>query len=192
MKTKVKVFFLLSFSILLSLIVTNGSNVSASTIDPLEVDFDNLIITEEDGSYSIFDNSEDMEDYINTVNSINPMSRLGLGESLVGTQNKKMQFLSYSKYTPDWALASSYTLKKGNTYSFSSKIKSKWGNVKVSFSRKHGVNTKIPANAKKYSKLAGYADLKIQRIKVTKPNLHNSYYKTKVTKTNTYIKPKYK
>ncbi len=180
---------------LLSLIITNGPNVSANTLDTPNVDnvdFENLMIIEEDGSYSFFDNIEDMEDYVNYTHSINPMSRLGLGESLVGTEYKNMQFLAYSKYTPDWSPASHYTLKKGNNYSFSANVKSKWGNVKVSFSRKHGVDTWIPADSKRLSKLAGYADLKIQRIKVSRPNLHNSYYKTNITKTATYIKPRYK
>lgn len=209
MSKKIKMLLLLSLAILLSLVVTNSQSISAekesnndlNTLEPIIIekpnspiiDLENLEILETDGSLTIFDNAEDMENYLNYMESIDDTytTMAKVGETVVGTQYKKMQFISYSKYTPDWTKASSYTLKKGNTYSFSSKIKSKWGNVSVSFSRKHGVNTNIPANSKKFSKLAGYADLKIQRIKVTLPTVP-TFYKTKVTKTNTYIKVKYK
>lgn len=165
------------------------------------VDFDNLKIVEEDGSESFFESKEDMQLYITYSNLPTTTQNVGLksitaagaiGETVVGTEYKKMKFLAYSKYTPSWAKASSYTLSQGKSDTFSTTIATKFGDVGASFTKNYGTTTTIPANKKKYSRIAGYADLKIQKIKVSLPNVSSTFYKNKVTKQAKYVKPKYK
>lgn len=166
-----------------------------------EIDFNKLAIVEKDGSESFFETKEDMQLYITYSNLPNTEQNVGLrlisaagaiGETVVGTEYKKMKFLSYSKYTPSWAKASSYTLSQGRSDTFSSNFDTKFGAVSASFTKNYGTTTTIPANKKKYSRIAGYADLKIQKIKVSLPNVSSTFYKNKVTKQEKYVKPKYK
>ena len=169
---------------------------------PKNVNFEELSVEEADGSTSFFATKEDLQLYVTYANlpqknsaqsyTINSSAKAAIGETVVGTIYKKMKFLGYSKYTPNWVKASTYTLSKGKSDTFSSKFDTKFGDVSASFTRTYGISTTIQANKKKYSKIAGYADLKIQKIKVFLPNMSSSIYKTKAIKQETYVKPKYK
>lgn len=196
---------MLLIAIILTFTISPVSNASASShtdkaikITPEdnslvlqdEYDFENLQIMETDGSILTFESTEDMSSYISS--HLNGSTTMALGETLVGTQIKKMQFISYSNSTKEWTKASKYTLSKSSKIGITGKVPTKWGDISVSFTRKYDVATTIPADSKKFSKLAGYSDLKIQRYKVSRPNMHNSYHVTKTTKTQNYIKVKYK
>lgn len=195
---KFKVLSIILGSFLFLALGFNQEEVSANGLteslnEGIVIDYDNLQITELDGSIILFDNKEDMEIHLNNSEEVqkDTIGIYALGETVVGTQYKSYQFLGYSKFTPSWTKASRYTLTNNQTESFSSKVTTDWGDVSVSFSKSYGVNTSIPADSSRFSKLAGYADLKIERIKVSQPNLSSSYYKTKVTKTNTYVAVRY-
>lgn len=207
MNKKIISLFLLGLTLFLAFNLLNSKKVSAEendqTISIIQVtdeelnspivDDQNLQILETDGSITIFDNIRDMRAYsdFEKLNDNSYSIMTGTRETLVGTQIKKMQFLSYSKHTKEWAPVEKYILESGKSYSFSSNISTKWGNVVgVSFSHKSSVSRVIPANKAKMSKLAGYADLEIKRYKVTQPNV-TTFYVTRVKKTNTYIKPRY-
>lgn len=184
------------------------------------VDEENLYILEADGSTLNFDNIDDMKKYVDAFkkpqgdnvasiktlqkNSIEPsfntlqvsegegdFQAAVFGETIIGTEYKKYHFMGYSKFTPDWAKPSSYTTLSSQSQSFSQKISTKWGDTTASYTQSQGVNRTIPADAKRWSRLAGYADLKIVRKKITQPSF-GTIYTTKVTKTNSYIAVKYK
>ncbi|QTD40522.1 hypothetical protein [Sporosarcina sp. Te-1] len=116
---------------------------------------------------------------------------LVFGETLIGTEYKYFEFMGYSKYTKDWQKNSHYTTTKGESQTFSNKVTTTWGDVSVSYSHSEGVTRTIPADASRWSRLAGYADLKIERFKITQPSF-GTIYTTKVTKLNLYTDVKYK
>lgn len=196
MKLKVLLFSLVSF---LFLTVSSGQTATASIgIDnPTDlsttIDYENLQIVETDGSTLNFDNVDDMKIYVAAFkkpqkNGVEPYV---FGETIVGTQYKNYQFMGYSKYTKEWAKPSSYTTLSSDSQTFSQKITTNWGDVTASYSQSKGVNRTIPADPKRWSRLAGYADLKIVRTKITQPSF-GTIYTTKATKVNSYIAVKYK
>ncbi|HIZ53811.1 MAG TPA: hypothetical protein IAA20_07715 [Candidatus Enterococcus avicola] len=196
MKIKVLLFSLVS---ILFLTISSGQVASASVVtdSPIDlsttIDYDNLQITETDGSTLNFDNIDDMKIYV--ANFKKPqkdgVEPYVYGKTIVGTQYKNYQFMGYSKYTKEWAKPSAYTTQSSDSQTFSHKISTKWGDTTASYSQSKGVSRTIPANKKKWSRLAGYADLKIVRHKITQPSF-GTIYTTKVTKLNSYIAVKYK
>lgn len=197
MKLKVLLFSLVSF---LFLTVSSGQIASASveTESPTElsttIDYDNLQITETDGSTLNFDNIDDMKIYLDTFTFKKPekdsVEPYVFGETIVGTEYKNYQFMGYSKFTTEWAKPSSYTTVSSQSESFSQKVSTTWGDITASYSESKGVNRTIPADPKRWSRLAGYADLKIVRTKITQPSF-GTIYTTKATKVNSYIAVKY-
>lgn len=196
------------FSLLTALLftITSSQLISASTISekpinqPInlsnQVDYDNLQIQETDGSIISFDNLSDMKKYVKAFEQTKKSNEsiiqpLVFGQTVVGTQYRYFQFMGYSKYTKDWQKNSQYTITKGQSQTFSNKITTNWGDVTISYSHSEGVTRTIPADAKRWSRLAGYADLKIQRIKTTQPSF-GTIYTTKTTKLNLYTDVKYK
>lgn len=161
------------------------------------VDYENLFMQEFDGSITYFDSIEDMEAYLNPSYGFNSSDNLGLqpmsavGKTLIGTEYKNFQFMGYSKFTKDWQKNSQYTTSKGESQTFSKKITTKWGDVSASFSYTEGVTRTIPADATRWSRLAGYADLKIERFKSSGHNF-GTIYTTKVTKRAVYTDVRYK
>lgn len=197
-KVLFKVSFLLCFSLALFVFNSHDASANESNLEPVNsaiVDFENLYIKNEDGTITAFDNAEDMQvhlDYINSDEDTPDFTTFSkLGHKLVGTQYKYKEFSGYSKFTPSWAKASLYTIGNSKSESFSATSSSDWGNVNFSFSKSYGVNTTIPADPTRYSRLAGYADLKLERYYVNLPNLPTTYYKTEVTILNTYVQPRY-
>ncbi|MBC9722030.1 MAG: hypothetical protein H9W82_12215 [Lactobacillus sp.] len=204
--------FLLSSALFLFLI-TPSTSAKADTLEisPMEetvktldtaidlsttIDYDNLQITEPDGSTLNFDNIDDMKTYVETFmkpqkdkeDNVQPYV---YGETIIGTEYKYYVFMGYSKYTKDWGKPNAYTTLSGESQTFSHKVATKWGDVTASYSRSEGVNRTIPADPSRWSRLAGYADLKIVRTKVTQPSFGTLYF-TKATKLNSYIAVKYK
>lgn len=169
-----------------------GSEEGLPTLSKDFIDFSNLQIAEPDGTVLTFDSEEDMSSYLSAKNSnkFNQMETLAVGETLVGTETKKMQFVSY--HTSSWGQLPGYTVDNGSTLGISGKIPSKWGDVGVSFTKTYNVSVTYPADKKRWSKLAGYADVKIERYKVFKPNMPTSYYVNKTKVLEKYIKVKYK
>ncbi len=199
MKLK-KILFSLLAVLLFSVISSQLVSASTITENPINLserlDYDNLEIHETDGTILIFDNLSDMENYVKAFEQPakykdSDMQPLVFGESLIGTENKKFVFLGYSKFTPDWQKNSQYTTSKGESQTYSNKVTTKWGDVSVSHNHTEGVTRTIPANSKKWSRLAGYADLKIERYKITQPSF-GTIYTTKTKKLNVYTAVKYK
>lgn len=156
-----------------------------------KIDYNNFQVYNSDGSITVYDNLQDMQRDLNFNNRFLTAKAFAPGEKLVSTQKKDKVFLGYSKYTKTWTKASSYTLLKSET--FSTGFTTKWDSkVNISYSISSGINTTIPANKKKFSKVAGYADITVKRYKVTQPNLSSSFYKNKVTYRDRYTKVKYK
>lgn len=200
-----RIFF--SLLTVLALTITSSQFASASTsiekpADPSDVlDYENLQIHETDGSVVTFDNLGDMEKYVNYLEETKNTEKSGdsksiiqpqvFGETVVGTQYKNYQFMGYSKYTKDWQKNSQYTVTKSKSQTYSKKVNTKWGDVSFSYSQSEGVTRTIPANAKKWSRLAGYADIKIQRVKITQPSF-GTIYTTKTKKLAHYTAVKYK
>lgn len=185
-----------------------------------KTNFDNLSVTDVDGSVTYYNTLEDMkldltyrsadrltlkpiktndsvlkdgaqEDVTGSIEEDYSATK-SIGETYLGSETKKMKFLGNSKYTPDWAPASGYNLTYGMSDTFSSTFNTGFGDVSASFTRTYGIETSLPADKKRYSKVAGYADLKIQTWRVSRPNVSISYYRQKVTKLNTYVKVRYK
>ena len=163
--------------------------------DPV-IDYETLSIQESIDSITFFDNIDDMSMYVSSITQSNsdvigtePMS--AVGKTLIGTEYKNYQFMGYSKYTKDWQKNSQYTTTKGESQTYSTKVTTKWGDVTASFNFSEGVTRTIPADATRWSRLAGYADLKIQRFKSSGHNF-GTIYTTKVTKLNLYTAVKYK
>lgn len=212
MKFKVLLFSLVS---ILFLTFSSGESTSASTLQGSSVDlsntidYENLYIVEADGSILNFDNISDMKKYVAAFENLpkNDLKKSSdnlqlsdvdggfqtavFGETIIGTEYKYYQFMGYSKFTPDWAKVNPYTVLTSHSQSFSQKISTKWGDTTASYTQSYGVNRTIPADAKRWSRLAGYADLKIVRKKITQPSF-GTIYTTKATKTNSYTAVKYK
>lgn len=209
-KLKGLLFFLGSF-----LFLAIGSNqvASASTVLPegLEeqsiikvesvinltgepvIDYENLQITESNGSMILFDNLEDMNTYVAALENLQK-DKIGtyvFGETIVDTQYKYYQFMGYSKHTAEWCQCTDYTVLSSQSETFSHKVTTDWGDVTASFSYSSGVNRKIDADKSRWSKLAGYADLKIERVKITQPSF-GTLYTTRVKTTNKYLAVRYK
>lgn len=200
--------FLLSSALFLFLITPSTSaKADALELSPTEetgttidlsttIDYDNLLITEPNGTTLNFDNIDDMKIYIDTFkkpqndrgDSIQPYV---YGETIIGTEYKYFEFMGYSKYTTDWGQPNAYTTLSSESQTFSHKIATKWGDITASYNQSQGVNRTIPADPKRWSRLAGYADLKIVRTKVTQPSFGTLYF-TKATKLDSYIAVKYK
>ncbi|MEK4254740.1 hypothetical protein [Ureibacillus sp. FSL K6-2830] len=156
------------------------------------VDYENLQVTNDDGSIILFDNLEDMEIYLTTSKEL--QSGIGInwyGETVVGTEYKWFHFMGYSKHTPSWRKASEHHVNSGETETFSATVKTEWGDVTASYTRTTGVTSVIPADPSRYSRLGGFADLKIERIKTTQPSF-GTRYSTKVKVLDTYIDVVYK
>ena len=163
--------------------------------DPV-IDYETLSIQESIDSITFFDNIDDMSMYVSIIKTSNsdvigtePMS--AVGKTLIGTQYKDFYFMGYSKYTPDWQRNKEYTVSKGDGQTYSTKVNTKWGDVSASFTLSEGVSRTISADNTRWSRLAGYADLKIQRFKSSGHNF-GTIYTTKVTKLNLYTDVKYK
>lgn len=193
-----KVSLLLSFTLVLFIFSSQDASANGFNLELVsssKVDFENLYIKKSDGSITAFDNIKDMQLHLNYINSNGYapefITLARLGHRLIGTQYKYRVFSGYSKFTPFWTKASLYTLTNNQSESFSSTTNTDWGSINFSFSKSYGVSTNIPADSTRYSRLAGYADLKIERYYVSLPNLHNGYYKTEVTVQNIYIDPIY-
>lgn len=197
---------------------TSSEIIPAETImgeDPVterKVDFENLSVTELDGSVTFYNALEEMQ--LDLTFSQTPripklplsekprfpgaqeddtMTTSGsLGETYIGTKYHYMKFMGNSQFTTNWTKASSYVMSSSKSDHFEATFTTGYGEITSGFTRSYGVETTIPANKKKYSKLSGYADLKIKTWRVSKPNVSISYYKNKVTKLNTYVKVRYK
>lgn len=208
-KLKVLLFFLGSF---LFFTISSNQVASASTLLPegLEeqsiikvdnvinlngqpiVDYDNLQITESNGSMILFDNLEDMKTYLAALENTQK-DKIGtyvFGETIVDTQYKYYQFMGYSKHTAEWCKCTDYTVLSSQSETFSHKVATEWGDVTASFSYSSGVNRRIEADKSRFSKLAGYADLKVERVKITQPSF-GTLYTTRVKTTNSYLAVRY-
>lgn len=169
----------------------NSLTVSATP----KIDYNNFQVYNSDGSITIYDNLQDMQKDLAFGKSSLPNKSSILSartwEKLVSTQKKNKVFLGYSKFTKTWTKASSYTLLKSET--FSTGFTTKWDSkVNLSYSTSSGINTTIKANKKKFSKIAGYADITIKRYKVVHPKMSSSFYKNEVTYRDRYTQVKYK
>jgi len=221
-KSSILVTSALTLSLSLNLTSAHAEEDTSSEIIPEEtimgenpvterkVDFNNLSVTELDGSVTLYNTLEEMQ--IDLTYSQTPkipkrpltekprfpgaeedtVTTAALGETYIGTKYYDMKFMGNSQYTPNWAYASSYVLNAAEDDHFEATFTTPYGEITSGFSRSYGVQTTIPANKKKFSKLSGYADLKIKTWRVSKPNVSISYYKNKVTKLNTYVKVRYK
>ena len=156
------------------------------------IDYENLQITETNGSIILFDNLDDMETYLKALETPqkDKMGTYAFGQTIVDTKYKYFEFMGYSKYTPQWCKCSAYSVSSSDTETFSHKVSTDWGDVTASFSYSNGVSRTISANQTRWSKLAGFADLKIERIKTTQPSF-GTLYSTRVTTLNSYIAVKY-
>ena len=112
-------------------------------------------------------------------------------EIVVSKTRKNHVFVGY--LTKSWKRASKYTISKGANVSGSFT----YGGISVSLSLSNEKEVVIPADPKRYSKVAGYADITFTKIKTeyyisgdAKP--YKTGYYVKKTYHDTYIKPKYK
>lgn len=203
-KLKVLLFFLGSFLFLTisSNQVASAESLEGQSIIKLDnvinlngepvIDYENLQITETNGSIILFDNLDDMNTYLTALE--NPQKdKVGtyvFGETIVETKYKYFEFMGYSKHTKEWCKCTDYTVLSSQSETFSHKVSTDWGDVTASFTHSSGVNRKIEADKSRWSKLAGYADLKIERVKITQPSF-GTLYTTRVKTTNSYIAVRY-
>lgn len=124
-------------------------------------------------------------------------------EKLIGISKTKRETLSsvrknhlwvgYHSGTPNWAKASQYTLNSGKSFSASGSYNYLGFSLNIGFSYSASVNTTIPANASKYSRLGVWGDFTFSKVKVStyRQGQWHSYETATSVRHNKYIKPRY-
>lgn len=116
--------------------------------------------------------------------------------TVIKTETKENQFVGYNSMTPDWAPVSKYTLSAGKSYSWSGTYTWEKFTFKLSGSKSNTVKREIPADSKKYSRLAVKHTMKYKKIKVEKimrGKVYETYYtytSEKIGAPTTYVKYK--
>lgn len=172
-----------------------------NSIDSSQLEtFDEYSVVDSNGDEIIFDNEEDYKFYLDYECNSNKERGYSNGTSwktqVTSSSRKNNIWVGYHSGTPNWSKASSYTLTKNKTYSVSGSYVYGGGKVNTGFSYSKSVSTKIPANAKKYSRLGVRGDFTFRTIKTVeyKKGKKTGNVKTRKDKIrhNFYIAPKYK
>ena len=109
--------------------------------------------------------------------------------TVVKTSYRDRVFCGY--VTGVWAKASSYHLSK--SYSVSTGYSYEGLSLTLGFAK--SVAMTIPANSKRYSRLAGYADVKLMKVRYDEYSgafHYNTYYRAEVEYRDKYFDVKYK
>jgi hypothetical protein len=172
-------------------------NVSAETTSHIQANSTNeYIYTNEFGNEMIFPTIEDYDIYVFAHRATQPRyGEIWLLEETLETSKIRHHFLDYHSGTPVWSPASSYTINRGTTYNVGGDYSWKGISLDLGFSYSFSVDTTIPANASKYSRLGVYADYTLKReryaeYKYGQPT-GNTRVSTYASRTATYIEPVY-
>lgn len=108
-------------------------------------------------------------------------------ETLISSKTFSSKFIGYNPLTPSWSYASSYTISKGKSLSFSAGYTYDGTSATLSVTNSYGVAVTLPANSKKSSRLAAKADVTVGRYKVELYN-GNTVLKTFYTLRTSKVK----
>lgn len=155
----------------------------------------NISIVNDEGDEIFFTNIEDKKKYLQQQGLKRKTRAIGVSRRTekMGSNRYKMKFAGYSNTTPNWTKAKQYRISKNKGVKFGLNASYKGVGVKLGFSKVYGTTIVIPANSKKYSKLAGYqdvtltkyrtiyyqADRRIQTINHVTKKVHANYVKVK-------------
>ncbi|MBO0472242.1 hypothetical protein JZO86_00760 [Enterococcus ureasiticus] len=164
------------------------------------VTYDEYSIIDDNGDTIIFNNKEDYDFYINyeapkKIQSRSASTGTTWKTSVTSSTRKNQLWIGYHSGTPSWSKASSYTLTRNKTYSVSGSYKYEGVTMNIGFSYSKGVNTTIPADKKRNSRLGLWGDFTFRTIKTVeyrngKATGNVQYRKDKI-RHNYYINPKY-
>ncbi len=164
------------------------------------ITYDEYSVVDENGDTIIFNNQEDYNFYQKYENPETPKSRnASMGTSwktaVTSSTRQNQLWVGYHSGTPSWSKASSYTLTRNKTYSVSGSYNYGGSIINLGFSYSKGVNTAIPANKNRNSRLGIWGDFTFRTIKTTeykngKPTGNVQYRKDQI-RHNYYINPKY-
>lgn len=144
-----------------------------------------------------FPTEKDYETYLEHKQTNNDIATYGeySKTSEVSRKTLKHKFVGYHKQTPNWAKASSYTIKKD--VSSSASLKTSYDGISYTLSMTYttSVATTIPANSKKYSRLGLSGDFLVKHMRTDffdSSGLYNSYNYVSTKTQAKYIDVKYK
>lgn len=101
-----------------------------------------------------------------------------------------MKFVGYHVVTPSWAKASSYTVNAGLTASASIEYTYKQFTCKLTASKTFGVDTNIPADSSKFSRLGLYGDFLVKHMRTNyhdSSGIYDTYDYISTQTLNTYV-----
>lgn len=144
-----------------------------------------------------FPTEKDYETYLEHKQTNNDIATYGeySKTSEVSRKTLKHKFVGYHKQTPNWAKASSYQVNQG--VSSSASLKASYDGISFTLSLTHTASstTTIPANKKKYSRLALSGDFLVKHMRTDffdSSGLYNSYNYISTKTQAKYIDVKYK
>ena len=108
----------------------------------------------------------------------------------ISRQNLKIKFVGYHALTPSWAKASSYTVNAGLTASASIEYTYKQFTCKLTASKTFGVDTNIPADSSKFSRLGLYGDFLVKHMRTNyhdSSGIYDTYDYISTQTLNTYV-----
>jgi hypothetical protein len=121
-----------------------------------------------------FYTQEDKDMYLS---SNNPKLRSGIRtrEKELSSTVYKNRFIGYNSLTPHWSYASSYTISRNRSISFTASYSYDGVTSSITTQITNGVAVNLPADARKSSRLAARADVTVAKIQM------EFYYGTTVT-----------
>lgn len=191
-----------------SLLIMVGFNlysteVQASTnLDSNFISNEGIEIIAEDGTVIYFPSQKDYDDYVKeeqaTIHKSGDISTRAIAfytrSTLISKERKNMLFVGYSKATPDWMMAPFYDIARGTNHKISGSYKYGGLTIDTGFSKSLNVSTRLSADSKRYSKLAGYADITFEKYRIDRYESGtkiSTRYELKKKVHNTYLKVKY-
>ncbi|TDL95542.1 hypothetical protein [Macrococcus carouselicus] len=147
---------------------------------------------DENGDLYTFESKQKKDLYVqmqkNTASASTQVRSITIGGApayKVSSKRYNMQFGGY--ISSSWTKKKEYTMVAGRSYGFSATVEG----FGVNFNFTYEDGGVIPADSKRYSKLAKYADFTLTKYRVVHPKV-GTYYVTKKSVHDTYIRVKYK
>lgn len=160
---------------------------------------------DENGNFIIFPTLDDYILYDSINNSkisfrYSPgySNRYGYEWKIINQSEKELyfHFIQYHPGTKAWAKANEYTILSGETFKVSTTYTWSKFTFDLGFSYSYSVNTSIPADPSRYSRLGIYADYTLKQYELKQYQYGQPTGETRTlsyaTKNNSYIEPKYK
>lgn len=183
---------LISMMMVVTFIVPGPSIIKANETNQI------IAVQTSQNEMCFFSTQEDYQCYLKNRNSSNNEVK-HRGDFVttveVSRQNLYMKFVGYHSKTPVWTKADSYTIRVEDSVTVSTQGVFDGMNYTLELTKTVGVDTNIPADATKYSRLGIYGDFLVKHMRdylQDQNGIYGSYDYISTQTLNSYINVTYK